>query len=278
MKLHLRDALQDAARIIDLTLKTFQQPVVMWSSGKDSMVLLYLLRARKLDLPVIFHRDNFFPEKNAFADSVIQDWGLKVHDWPPSRAGLQEANGLIELVSHYQFGPSSYVSIPKNRIEPFPQESAGRLKKTRKYICALRDHLHRQTGAVSYPWGAVFHGHKSSDVDPAYGPVPINCDIRQAPGVPALAFPLRKWTDELIWEYTEKAAIPVDQLRYSYRTERTDKTSNPDYIPACVRCLDRRGPATVWCPKLNAEVANVSTQAQYFPLAKLEYIGEEAAK
>lgn len=231
--------------------------VLMCSFGKDSMVLLHLVRGAlgERALPVIYHRHPWFPAKNEFADSVIRSMGLEVHDFPPSMCGVKyrvkeqgsHAAGL-ELVARYAFGESG-MDLPMN-IEP-PIER-------RDFVCGLNDWMLRpKTGAMQWPWKTVFIGHKSSDVDQFEGPVPLRTNRVEAAGV-KMIFPLRDWNDADVWDYIETNNVPYDKRRYSNRTELADKWLNPDYLHACTKCIDpRETAAEVFCPKIKARVPNV---------------------
>ena len=61
----------------------------------------------------------------------------------------------------------------------------------------------------------------------------------QTAGVNAV-FPLRHWTDQDVWDYTELNRVPYDKRRYQNRAELDDKWLNPDYVHACTACIDPR--------------------------------------
>lgn len=227
-------------------------PAVLSSFGKESMVMLHLLREMKLELPVIFHRDPWHPIKNNFADMIIGAWNLVVHDWPPSAMGIK-VNGSLETVARYQVGPLAYFDIPKNIVPPVNQES---------FACGLVDLMARPKASFQHPWDVYLIGHKDCDVDPFEGPVPLKTDYVAANGHPALAFPLKTWSDEEVWRYLNTRRVPVQESRYDRYNggklrEGHERLSN-DYITACVKCIDPREPAKVLCPKTGTEVPNVS--------------------
>jgi hypothetical protein len=94
---------------------------------------------------------------------------------------------------------------------------------------------------------------------------------------PDFLFPLKEWTHEDVWDYTEKYQVPVQTDRYDVanRTEWPDKTTNSDWYPVCIRCVDKRMPgATVFCPKMNRELVNVSGAAAEFGWQP-DYFGEK---
>lgn len=245
------------------------KPAIMCSFGKDSMVLLNLVRETILKpVPVIFYRHPWFPAKWEFADEVIRSWGLTVHDYPPVAAGIKTKEGMLELVARYEFGKDGGMDIPINTLPPISRRS---------FICGLNDWVLRpKSGAITFPWTTAFMGHKSSDVDPFEGPVPLKTVSVNIGGV-EVVFPLRHWTDQDVWDYIEANRVPYDKRRYQDRAEVPDKWLNPDYIHACTRCMDpREKDDEIFCPKVGKKIPNVSAQVlrlQHRP----DYIGDEAA-
>jgi 3'-phosphoadenosine 5'-phosphosulfate sulfotransferase (PAPS reductase)/FAD synthetase len=238
-------------------LRHFPGPhALMWSAGKDSMVLLHLIRevlprrefgCHSYPVPIILHRTPYFPAKYEFADSIVRSWALEIYDYPPLACGVKCKPERLELVARYPFGGSA-LDLPINTEEPVSR---------RDFACGL-EWLHRpkQLG-MQWPWATVFSGHKSSDVDPYEGPVPLAHDAADVGGV-NVVFPLRHWSDDDVWQYIEDNHVPYDKRRYAGRLEVPDKTLNPDYIHACVKCIDPRETAErVMCPKLGKEIPNM---------------------
>lgn len=244
-------------------------PALMCSFGKDSVALLHLIRDTfGRDLPVIYFRHPWFPAKNEFADSVIRSKGLAVHDYPPMQCGVKYNDDRLELVARYAFGNDGAMDLPMNTEEPIPR---------RDFVCGLNDWVLRpKAGVITFPWGSVFMGHKSSDVDPFDGAIPLKTDSTVIGGV-NLVFPLRHWSDDDVWNYIEENHIPYDKRRYQNRTELPDKWLNPDYLHACTKCIDPRGQSVdVMCPKTGRLVPSVGTRVQRLQHIP-EYIGEAAA-
>jgi 3'-phosphoadenosine 5'-phosphosulfate sulfotransferase (PAPS reductase)/FAD synthetase len=259
-----------AHRVINQVLAHYKRPALMCSFGKDSMVLLHLLREMGCNLPIVFHRDPWFPSKYAFAEAIIQDWQLEVHDYPPSAVTLWEKNDIVAFTNHYQIGPRRFLHLPKNILPP---------EEGKKWLCGLREVLGRPTGAFNYPFDVAFIGHKSSDKDQMAGSVTLHTDIKQNAGTaPDGAFPLRHWTDADVWDYTERFNVPQQRDRYDVggKCERSDKEHNSDYAHVCIACIDRREKAvSVQCPRLGMQVTNVSAEVPYTETC-MSYYGEEA--
>jgi hypothetical protein len=264
---------KDSVSLIGRVLANYKSPAMMCSFGKDSMVLLHILVSHGFKPKIVFYRDPWWPQKYQFADWVINAWGLEVYDYPPSEITMWEGKEIMAFTNHYQVGYSSnaIIKLPKNILNP---------EDGRKWICGL-DLLNRPKGSFAFPWDVMFVGHKSSDVDQIAGSVKLHVDIKKnAPGVPDFAFPLRNWTDNDIWEYTEANSIPQQWDRYdrATRKEWDDKWTNSDYANVCIRCIDRRSKEkSVYCPKLQCQVSNISDQIPYQDVA-MDYFGDDNDK
>ena len=258
----LEKKVSEALRIIALVRREFKRPALLWSSGKDSMVLLHLLGETKL--PVIFHRHPWFPEKYEFADEVIRNNRLEVYDYPPMSVVPCVVEDDVEIVNCYQIGPGKHLTLP---ITPYEPDLS-----TNRFVCGLRDMLPRPTGTFNFPWDAVLHGHKSCDRDTLFGDIPLQSDLVMNQGAPAAAFPLRSWSDEDVWSYIYAHNVPYQETRYHDGKEREDKTQNPDYVEACTRCINPAKEKSVWCPRLGIEVSNVSNQLTYARTEKPQYL------
>lgn len=251
---------------IEQWIDEYDNPVVMSSFGKDSMVMLHMIfKVLKLKIPVIYHRDPWFPWKNSFADSIIREWNLVVHDWPPTNCGVKTKDDMIEIVARYQIGEGKGMDIPKNIIEP---------KDGEPFACGL-EMLERPKCQFIYPWDLVLIGHKSSDVDPFDGSIPLARELVALDGGPTLAFPLKDWTDADIFAYVKKYRFAIQcGSRYDMEqeSEYEDKLFNNDYTTACTRCIDKRQPKRVMCPLVNKEIDNISDRVIDM-MFKPDYIG-----
>jgi len=268
--MRIEDKAQKTLEWIEAQFKNYINPVLNCSFGKDSMVLLHLLYSNNIRMPIVYYRDPYFPRKNAFANLVIHNWCLEVHDYPPIRVSLRHGKEMVALVSEYASGPLSTIALLKNTIEYKDGEDH------RDYLCAV-NFLMRPCGTFNYPWDAALVAHKDVDEDQIYGLIPLHSPLVMRDEGPDFLFPLKEWTHDDIWDYTEKFAVPFQADRYDIanRCEWPEKTYNSDWYPTCIRCVDKRTPgAKVFCPKMNRELTNVSGAAAEFGWVP-DYFGEK---
>jgi 3'-phosphoadenosine 5'-phosphosulfate sulfotransferase (PAPS reductase)/FAD synthetase len=262
----LDEKIKDTLEFIAKCFAEFQRPVLLWSGGKDSMVLLYLLKSMKRIPPVLFFEEPKFPRKFAFAHRIIESLNLEVHDYPPVRMSmLYGKNGIPSHVAEYHTGSKYTIILPRNIIE---YEDGDR-----EYLCGL-EFLSRPTTTYPFPWDLLLIGHKDVDEDQIFGRVPLKTRTVVRDEGPAYAFPLKNWTHDDVWDYTDSFGVPVQQSRYDQatRTEWKIKYYNSDYFPLCIRCVDaRRAGTQVSCPRFERSLVNISEQVRRFD-EKLDYL------
>lgn len=232
-----------------------KNPAVLCSFGKDSMVLLWLVREITKDLPVVFLKEPFFPRKNRFANEIIDVLNLTVYDYPPVFTGHIQNGDNFEVVNWYNGYGGAYLYLPTGTHKPMGEE---------KYLCAVKDFIERPKAAgYSFPWDTVFVGHKDGDTDPILGTTSLKERTVKIKGM-TLALPLKHWTDKDIWDFTIEKEIPFNSDRYEAHGEHKDlanKAYNNDYYPCCFKCLDNKEPEIVYCPKKKVMVTNNSATA-----------------
>lgn len=82
------------------SLTTAQRPAVFVSFGKDSLLLLHLVRKINPDIPVYYFSD----ELSSFAADVIQEQNLTVMSYPPADRYLVPNGEGLALIDEYSIG------------------------------------------------------------------------------------------------------------------------------------------------------------------------------
>jgi hypothetical protein len=254
-------------RAVDLIRReATAKTVVLSSFGKDSMVLLDIVEKMGLRFPILFFKEPFFPEKYFFSNRVILERKYIVYDYPPVKTGLVKRNGKFEVINFHQAGrEDECLMLPTGVVAP---------KDGGPFICGLGDLLNKPTGTFKFPWDTLLIGHKSSDVDPIWDRIKLSSDVVNS-GPVKLVFPIESFTDDDIWEYHKLFNVPYNALRYDSNSgfkEFEDKSYNPDYFPACMRCVDRDENKVVMCPMLKSKKDNISSEIDYLDLELPKYI------
>ena len=197
----------ESIEILRETAASFRNPVMMYSIGKDSSVLLHLARKAFYPSPIPFkflHVDTTwkFKEMIAFRDEVVKDLGLNliVHTnqagvaagITPFNAGISEYTrvmktvALREALDKYEFD----AAIGGSRRD----EEKSRAKER---IFSVRDEGHRWNPRAQRPelWRTY--------------------NTRLAPGQTMRVFPLSDWTESDIWNYILQENIYVNPLYFA---------------------------------------------------------------
>ena len=197
----------EAIEIFRETAASFRNPVLMYSIGKDSSVLLHL--ARKAFYPSLIpfkllHIDTTwkFKEMIGFRDEVVKELGLNliVHT---NQAGV--AAGINPFTS----GISEYTRIMKTvalrealDLHGFDAAIGGSRRdeeksRAKERIFSVRDEGHRWNPRAQRPelWRTY--------------------NTRLAPGQTMRVFPLSDWTEADIWNYILQENIRVNPLYFA---------------------------------------------------------------
>lgn len=214
-------------------------------------------------LPCVQWREPWFRDRYELADELIRAWDLDVYDYAPSRMALTDGttpdgSHQVDFIKYQQWGSQTACMVVVTGQEPV---------EGKPWRCGL-DALSRPLGTFAWPWDACFHGQKSADVDPIKGLSPLAMDVRRTPDAPTQLFLVREWSDADIWEYLEREGVPNDETRYAKDSggrwhHMADKSRNADFPHICTACMSRKAPASVWCPKVQAQVNNISAHLPY---------------
>lgn len=203
----------------DLANIQAKHPILAWSGGKDSQLLLFLLREIYGEFPVLV-----FPhwwDNKDFVAKMVKEWDLVAYTYRPNHIYASPDH----VISYYQVGKNLLPVITD--VLNFDK-------------CGL-DRLNISGRVPHFEWDLVITGSKS-------------CDSHKL--VPKLQFPddiytpLWDWTDGEVHNAIDELGVPVDTRIYIGGQEKYD-TGN---WSGCLACQTT---GKAWCFKANKEINGV---------------------
>ena len=245
----LEEKIKETKEIIEAIRRNYKNPIIYSGMGKDSLCLVHLCnRDMKLNWPIMFHRDPYFPIKYRFANKVIEEWNLVCWDYPASRTSVFYLHDTFEVCRHYQAlaGEMALVAL-LYRPESFVEG---------EYLCALKDIYEQPLGVRAYPWDVGIQAHKKTECKPHSGGKPnrLLWVAKHFIGGADWMQPLREWTEEDVYQYHIENNIPINTDVYEIKEDKLvpkdDPTYNPDRRPACFDCMLPGKEPAVFCHKM----------------------------
>jgi sulfate adenylyltransferase subunit 2 len=197
----------ESIEILRETAASFRKPVMMYSIGKDSSVLLHLAKKAFYPAPIPFqllHVDTTwkFKEMISFRDQVVADNSLSliVHTNKegsdsginPFTSGISEYTRIMKTVALRQ-------ALDLHQVDAAIGGSRRDEEKSRakERIFSVRDEGHRWNPRNQRPelWRTY--------------------NTRLAPGQTMRVFPLSDWTEIDIWRYIMSEGIEVNPLYFA---------------------------------------------------------------
>ncbi|HEX4357538.1 MAG TPA: sulfate adenylyltransferase subunit CysD [Pseudonocardia sp.] len=204
------DALEsEAIHIFREVAGEFDRPVILFSGGKDSTLLVHLAAKAFAPAPVPFsllHVDtgHNYPEVIDFRDRLTEQLGLRlvvahVQDWIDDGRLVERPDGtrnplqtvpLLDSINEHRFD----AVFGGGRRD----EERARAKER---IISLRDGFGRWDPRKQRPelWN-LYNG-------------------RHAPGEHVRVFPISNWTELDVWRYIQRENIELPQIYFSHRRE-----------------------------------------------------------
>ncbi len=204
---HLKQLEAESIHIFREVVAEFERPVLLYSIGKDSSVLLHLARKAfypgKLPFPLL-HVDTTwkFQDMIAFRDRIAREQGLDliVHT---------NQEGVAAGVTPFTYGSKKYTDIMKTQALRDAVDEHGfdacfggarrdeEKSRAKERVYSLRDSNHRWDPKNQRPelWN-LYNGN-------------IN------PGEEVRVFPLSNWTELDVWQYIYQEGIDIVPLYFA---------------------------------------------------------------
>jgi len=215
LPLHLRRLEAEAIFILREVVANFDNPVMLYSIGKDSSVMLHL--AMKAFHPArppfpLLHVDTTwkFREMIAFRDQTASRLGLelRVHT---------NAEGRAAGINPFDHGSSNYTQIMKTEALKQALDAGG---YDAAFGGARRDEEKSRAKERVFSFRSASHGWDPKNQRPELWSL-YNTKIQ--PGETIRVFPLSNWTELDIWEYILAEAIPIVPLYLSAQRPVVDR-------------------------------------------------------
>ncbi|MCG4451958.1 sulfate adenylyltransferase subunit CysD [Pseudomonas sp. MMS21-TM103] len=212
---HLKQLEAESIHIIREVAAEFDNPVMLYSIGKDSAVMLHLARKAffpgKLPFPVM-HVDTRwkFQEMYSFRDKMVTEYGLDLitHINP---------DGVAQDMNPFTYGSAKHTDVMKTEglkqaLDKYGFDAAfggarrdEEKSRAKERVYSFRDSKHRWDPKNQRPelWN-VYNGKVKK-------------------GESIRVFPLSNWTELDIWQYIYLEQIPIVPLYFAAEREVIEK-------------------------------------------------------
>src|SRR5262245_11595007 len=204
---HLARLEAESIHIFREVAAEFAKPIMLYSIGKDSSVLLHLARKAfypgRVPFPLL-HIDTGwkFKEMIAFRDKMVADYDLDLVAYTNPR-------GKTENVTPFTHGSALYTDIMKTEAL---RQALDMGKYDAAFGGARRDEEASRAKERIYSFRTPDHKWDPRNQRPELWNI-YNGQIRQGESV--RAFPLSNWTEVDIWRYIQAEDIPIVPLYYA---------------------------------------------------------------
>ena len=204
---HLKQLEAEAIHIMREVVAQFERPVMLYSIGKDSSVLLHLARKAffpgPLPFPLVHVNTTWkFREMIEFRDRIVQELGLELISWT-------NQEGIEKGINPFDHGSKNYTDIMKTQALKQALDAGGydaafggarrdeEKSRAKERVFSFRDKFHRWDPKNQRPelW-RLYNGRVNK-------------------GESIRVFPISNWTELDIWQYIHLENIDIVPLYFS---------------------------------------------------------------
>lgn len=204
---HLKQLEAESIHIIREVVSQFERPVMLYSIGKDSSVLLHLARKAfapgKIPFPLLHVNTTWkFREMIEFRDRTAAELGVELISWT-------NQEGVDQGINPFDHGSKNYTDIMKTQALKQALDAGGydaafggarrdeEKSRAKERVFSFRDKNHRWDPKNQRPelWN-LYNGRVNK-------------------GESIRVFPISNWTELDVWQYIHLEEIPIVPLYYS---------------------------------------------------------------
>jgi sulfate adenylyltransferase subunit 2 len=204
---HLEQLEAESIHIIREVVAEFENPVMLYSIGKDSSVMLHLARKAfypaKLPFPLM-HIDTTwkFKEMVEFRDRMAHEYGFDLLVYT-------NMDGVKQGISPFKHGSALYTDVMKTEGL---KQALDKYKFDAAFGGARRDEEKSRAKERIFSFRTSTHQWDPKNQRPELWDI---YNARVNPGESIRAFPISNWTELDIWQYIHLEQIPIVPLYYS---------------------------------------------------------------
>ena len=204
---HLKQLEAESIHIMREVVSQFERPVMLYSIGKDSSVLLHLARKAfhpgKIPFPLLHVNTTWkFQEMITFRDRMAEEMGFELISWT-------NQEGLEQGINPFDHGSKNYTDVMKTQALKQALDAGGydaafggarrdeEKSRAKERVFSFRDKNHRWDPKNQRPelWN-LYNGRVNK-------------------GESIRVFPISNWTELDVWQYIHLEEIPIVPLYYS---------------------------------------------------------------
>jgi phosphoadenosine phosphosulfate reductase len=194
MKNDFDKKLKTSLRLVKQALSEQNNPILACSFGKDSMVVLHLVRQLKPDIKIIWNNTQVeYPDTYKFAEEITRDWNLEVFEAKPRHTFwelIKEVGWPIDPRNSNGKRQKATVRCCKE-LKKLPTLNLLRQNKWNLYFTGLTRHESRLREFSAKKYGSYFYSKEWHL---------WKCH------------PILDWTTDDVWEYHRKFQLPHNPL------------------------------------------------------------------
>ena len=204
---HLRRLEAEAIFIMREVVATFERPVMLYSIGKDSSVMLHLARKAFYPAPPPFpllHVDTTwkFRDMIRFRDETAKKYNLDL------RVHINQ-DGIARGINPFTHGSALYTQVMKTEAL---KQALGRGRFDAAFGGARRDEEKSRAKERVFSFRSASHGWDPKNQRPELWSL---YNTRVKAGESIRVFPLSNWTELDIWQYILAEAIEIVPLYFA---------------------------------------------------------------